>query len=372
MLNRTDDLRDVGVRSAVTIVKKLPVGGEGIPGLSQKFYFRMMINWLKYTWLQKELLTTYIISKWGVLGPEAGSGILIKSDCTLENPKLLATLFEMKPVLFTAHWLSASSNWTGSRRMWSKLSFPLTVKILGRRVWSIKFLPTIGLLTSTGIFNGARSALFPIPDSCRICTVPMDPAERITSFRAWACSIGVPDMMHWVYNLLIAQYKRKQATWRRTWIRKLNSAEGFEARSRRTRQEFHNHRVNQYRQVWAAIWSSKVGCGRASSYALAHRWLNPTNSNRLSIDSTHILIKGEFLSKLLGSGDHPGIDTLVENRKTDRYLSCERMKRWDELIGGVVAVARWDKFFMLDNHNFEVSVMKEQLCQTRSSANYPL
>lgn len=140
-------------------------------------------------------LTEIIISQCGELSPGAGSrdvSNMVALEGILANPKLLTTLLANKPVLFWIHWFKAASVSWLDLKMPSKLWSPWTVKMLGRRVWSLKFSPTLVLLITGVIFSALRSALFPIPDSRSIWGVPTAPADRITSFRAVAVIVADP------------------------------------------------------------------------------------------------------------------------------------------------------------------------------------
>lgn len=53
--------------------------------------------------------------------------------------------------------------------------------MLERKRWSARFFPTDGLSMTVGMPRDVRSVLFPIPDSCKICGVPTEPADSMTS-----------------------------------------------------------------------------------------------------------------------------------------------------------------------------------------------
>ena len=110
------------------------------------------------------------------------------------NKKRAPYLDEIRSLLgeeiYRALWMGARNEGLlkgglGSLRNLPKLSSPLTLKILGIRRWSIKLAPTAGLSTRTGIFSALRSAAFPMPDNWSICVVPIVPADRMTSLRAF-------------------------------------------------------------------------------------------------------------------------------------------------------------------------------------------
>ena len=138
-------------------------------------------------------LTDTTISQWGDLGPLAGSGIVLKIGelfGSLAKPTVFAILFATTPVLFLVHWSIATWRRVGSLKSLSKLSSPFTLKMLGTRRWSLKLAPTAGLSMRTGIFNALRSSAFPMPDNWSICVVPIDPADRMISLRAFTV-VGV-------------------------------------------------------------------------------------------------------------------------------------------------------------------------------------
>ena len=56
---------------------------------------------------------------------------------------------------------------------------------------SVKFFPTLGRLSTDGILSAARSVLLPMPECRRMCGVPTDPAERMTSFVAVIKDLGL-------------------------------------------------------------------------------------------------------------------------------------------------------------------------------------
>jgi len=129
-----------------------------------------------------------IISQWGDFGPLAGSATVLKIGKlpgSLAKPSVFTGAFATTPVLFVVHSSMADEMRLGSLRRVSKLSSPFTLKILGKSTWSIKLAPTAGLSMRTGIFSALRSSAFPIPDNWSIWVVPIVPADRITSLRAF-------------------------------------------------------------------------------------------------------------------------------------------------------------------------------------------
>lgn len=67
----------------------------------------------------------------------------------------------------------------------------LRVKVGLKIGCSVKFLPTLGRLRTDEMLSAANSVLFPIPEWRRICGVPIDPAERMTSFLAVSVVLGL-------------------------------------------------------------------------------------------------------------------------------------------------------------------------------------
>jgi len=132
--------------------------------------------------------TAMTISQWGDFGPLAGSATVLKIGKllgSLAKPNVFEAVFATIPVLFVVHSSIADEKRVGSLRKVSKLSVPFTLKILGKRTWSIKLAPTAGLSMRIGMSSASRSSAFPIPDNWSICVVPIVPADRITSLRAF-------------------------------------------------------------------------------------------------------------------------------------------------------------------------------------------
>jgi hypothetical protein len=135
-------------------------------------------------------------SKCALSGPADGSEKfwnIVEFSGTRNHPSWLENESTRGPVRLVFHWSRASASRVAFRSRLSNVPLELTSQDGRTTGWSVRFCPTEGRW-ATGVMPRAdKLGASPIPESSRICGVPMLPAERITSFLAITRNRVAPD-----------------------------------------------------------------------------------------------------------------------------------------------------------------------------------